>query len=53
MYPGAYILICIVIVIPAGLFDIPRYESRIESLHVLFTLYSAIKNSQFRKPEDT
>ncbi|XP_054282617.1 intraflagellar transport protein 46 homolog [Macrosteles quadrilineatus] len=35
-----------------ALFDIPRYESRIESLHVLFSLYSAIKNSQFQKPED-
>ncbi|XP_014261917.1 intraflagellar transport protein 46 homolog isoform X2 [Cimex lectularius] len=27
-----------------ALFDIPRYESRIESLHVLFSLYSAVKN---------
>ncbi|XP_014290907.1 intraflagellar transport protein 46 homolog [Halyomorpha halys] len=27
-----------------AIFDIPRYESRIESLHILFTLYSAIKN---------
>ncbi|XP_075214197.1 intraflagellar transport 46 [Lycorma delicatula] len=28
------------------LLDIPKYESRIESLHVLFYLYSAIKNTQ-------
>ncbi|BES99863.1 intraflagellar transport 46 homolog (Chlamydomonas) [Nesidiocoris tenuis] len=27
-----------------ALFDIPRYESRIESLHVLFSLFSAVKN---------
>jgi hypothetical protein len=26
--------------------DIPVYKSRIQSLHVLFTLYSAFKNSQ-------
>ncbi|XP_046676937.1 intraflagellar transport protein 46 homolog [Homalodisca vitripennis] len=35
-----------------GIFDVPRYESRIESLHVLFSLYSAIKNSQFQKPDN-
>ncbi|CAH0388823.1 unnamed protein product [Bemisia tabaci] len=35
-----------------GLFDIPQYGSRIESLHVLFTLYSAIKNSQFSQPNN-
>jgi len=29
-----------------GLLDIPRYRSRIQSLHVLFTLYSAFTNSQ-------
>nr|CAD7453184.1 unnamed protein product [Timema tahoe] len=29
-----------------SLFDIPTYESRIQSLHVLFTLYSAVKTSQ-------
>ncbi|EDV25774.1 uncharacterized protein TRIADDRAFT_4027, partial [Trichoplax adhaerens] len=29
-----------------GLLDIPVYNSKIESLHVLFTLYSAFKNSQ-------
>merc|ERR1712001_52784 len=28
------------------LLDIPRYRSRIQSLHVLFTLYSAFTNSQ-------
>merc|ERR1711915_146061 len=32
--------------IVCGLLDIPRYKSRIQSLHVLFTLYSASKNSQ-------
>ncbi|KAK7792530.1 hypothetical protein R5R35_008637 [Gryllus longicercus] len=30
-----------------SIFDIPLYESRIQSLHVLFALYSAIKNSQY------
>ena len=29
-----------------ALLDIPRYKSRIQSLHVLFTLYSAFKQSQ-------
>lgn len=29
-----------------SLLDIPRYKSRIQSLHVLFTLYSAFKQSQ-------
>jgi intraflagellar transport protein 46 len=33
-----------------SLFDIPVYESRIESLHVLFTLYSAIKRSHYISP---
>nr|CAD7404945.1 unnamed protein product [Timema cristinae] len=32
--------------IVCNLFDIPTYESRIQSLHVLFTLYSAVKTSQ-------
>nr|CAD7202274.1 unnamed protein product [Timema douglasi] len=32
--------------IVCSLFDIPTYESRIQSLHVLFTLYSAVKTSQ-------
>ena len=30
----------------SSLLDIPRYKSRIQSLHVLFTLYSAFKSSQ-------
>ncbi|NXN96677.1 IFT46 protein, partial [Rhinopomastus cyanomelas] len=30
--------------------DIPVYESRLQSLHVLFSLYSEIKNSQHFKP---
>ncbi|KPP60879.1 hypothetical protein Z043_121080 [Scleropages formosus] len=29
-----------------GILDIPVYKSRIQSLHVLFTLYSEFKNSQ-------
>ncbi|PSN30857.1 Intraflagellar transport protein 46 [Blattella germanica] len=33
--------------IVCSLFDIPVYESRIQSLHVLFMLYSAVKNSQY------
>ncbi|XP_021925353.1 intraflagellar transport protein 46 homolog isoform X2 [Zootermopsis nevadensis] len=33
--------------IVCSLFDIPVYESRIESLHVLFTLYSAVKSTQY------
>jgi len=39
-----------------GIMDIPRYKSRIQSLHVLFTLYSAFKQSQhfnqFQNMED-
>ena len=38
--PSEYIdLIC-------GVLDIPVYNNRIQSLHVLFTLYSEFKNSQ-------
>ncbi|KAJ9588361.1 hypothetical protein L9F63_018287 [Diploptera punctata] len=33
--------------IVCNVFDIPVYESRIQSLHVLFMLYSAVKNSQY------
>ncbi len=33
-------------IISTGLLDIPVYKSRIQSLHVLFTLYSAFKQSQ-------
>jgi len=29
-----------------SLLDIPIYKSRIQALHVLFTLYSAFKNSE-------
>ncbi|XP_059081846.1 intraflagellar transport protein 46 homolog [Tigriopus californicus] len=32
--------------ISCGLLDIPVYKSRIQSLHVLFNLYSAFRNSQ-------
>ncbi|XP_030648926.1 intraflagellar transport protein 46 homolog isoform X2 [Chanos chanos] len=32
-----------------GVLDIPVYKSRIQSLHVLFTLYSEFKNSQHFK----
>ncbi|XP_018610668.1 intraflagellar transport protein 46 homolog isoform X2 [Scleropages formosus] len=32
-----------------GILDIPVYKSRIQSLHVLFTLYSEFKNSQHFK----
>eukprot|EP00794_Sanderia_malayensis_P010947 gene10947-12108_t len=31
-----------------GILDIPVYKDRIQSLHVLFTLYSEFKNSQVR-----
>jgi len=30
----------------AGLLDIPAHKSRIQSLHLLFTLFSEFKNSQ-------
>lgn len=33
--------------IVCSLFDIPVYELRIQSLHVLFMLYSAVKSSQY------
>jgi len=37
--------------IVCGLLDIPRYRSRVQSLHVLFTLYSAFNHSQhFSQP---
>lgn len=38
-----------------SVFDIPVYESRIQSLHVLFMLYSAIKSSQYlnSQPEES
>jgi len=29
-----------------ALLDIPVYKSRVQSLHVLFTLYAEFKNSQ-------
>ena len=29
-----------------ALLDIPVYKSRVQSLHVLFSLYAAFKNSQ-------
>ncbi|GAA6099817.1 intraflagellar transport protein 46 homolog [Tachysurus ichikawai] len=32
-----------------GILDIPVYKNRIQSLHVLFTLYSEFKNSQHFK----
>jgi intraflagellar transport protein 46 len=32
-----------------AILDIPRYKSKIQSLHVLFTLYSEFKNSQHFK----
>lgn len=31
----------------AGMLDIPVYESRVQSLHVLFSLHSAVKNSKY------
>jgi intraflagellar transport protein 46 len=37
---STYVDIC------CALLDIPVYKSRIQSLHVLFSLYSAFKNSQ-------
>lgn len=37
---ATYVDIC------CGLLDIPVYKSRIQSLHVLFNLYSAFRNSQ-------
>jgi len=32
----------------AALLDIPVYKSRVQSLHVLFSLYAAFTNSQVR-----
>jgi hypothetical protein len=32
-----------------ALLDIPVYESRIQSLHALFTLYLGFKNSEVKK----
>jgi len=32
----------------AAVLDIPVYKSRIQSLHALFSLYAAFKNSQVR-----
>jgi len=34
----------------AALLDIPVYKSRIQSLHFLFSLYAAFKNSQVSLP---
>ena len=31
----------------AGMLDIPVYESRVQSLHVIFSLHSAVKNSKY------
>lgn len=31
------------------IFDIPIYQNRIQSLHLLFSLFAAIKNSQLYK----
>lgn len=39
----------VIILIPCcvlGLLDIPIYESRIQSLHVLFSLYIAVKSAK-------
>lgn len=41
-----YNLIVIILYILIGILDIPVYKNRIQSLHVLFTLYSEFKNSQ-------
>lgn len=35
--------------IVCNLFDIPVYKNKIQSLHVLFSLYAAVKNSQLYK----
>lgn len=35
--------------IVCNLFDIPVYKNKIQSLHMLFSLYAAIKNSQLYK----
>lgn len=35
-----------------AVFDIPVYSSKIESLHMLFCLYAAIKNSQLYQPQN-
>jgi hypothetical protein len=32
-----------------ALLDIPVYESRVQSLHALFTLYLGFKNSEVKK----
>lgn len=35
----------------SAILDIPIYKSRIQSLHLLFSLYSEFKNSQVRLAE--
>lgn len=36
-----------------AVFDIPVYKNKIQSLHVLFCLYAAIKNSQLYRAANT
>jgi hypothetical protein len=36
----------------SALLDIPVYESRVQSLHALFTLYLGFKNSEVRKTKN-
>ncbi|KAK2099559.1 Intraflagellar transport protein 46 [Saguinus oedipus] len=36
-------------VLPSSILDIPVYKSRIQSLHLLFSLYSEFKNSEHFK----
>ena len=35
--------------IVCSIFDVPVYKNRIQSLHVLFSLYAAVRNSQLYK----
>jgi hypothetical protein len=40
-----YLYVCLFL----ALLDIPVYDSRIQSLHALFTLYLGFKNSEVKK----
>lgn len=39
--------------IMAAILDIPRFESRVETLHVIFSLYAAIEQSSTRQTNST
>jgi intraflagellar transport protein 46 len=49
---GADSIVVVVLLLLAALCDVPIHKSRIESLHLLFTLFSEFKASQHFRTQD-